>query len=126
MATHSPSTSKEILVAAIDFGTTYSGYAFSFRTQYNDSPTKITANNVWTSGTGHLVSLKTPTVLLVHWDEEDNRFTGREFGYDAEAKYQSLVADDQQENFYLVRNFKMELYNKTASSVMSGLPQWCM
>ena len=33
---------KEIFVAAIDFGTTYSGYAYSFKDEYNTDPLKVT------------------------------------------------------------------------------------
>jgi len=32
---------KELGVAAIDFGTTYSGYAYSFKDEYNTDPLKV-------------------------------------------------------------------------------------
>ena len=44
-----------LLVAAIDFGTTYSGWAFSFKHEFERDPTKISAKN-WTGG--QLVSQK--------------------------------------------------------------------
>lgn len=37
----------KLLVAAIDFGTAYSGYAYSFRNDYKLDPLKITTNH-WT------------------------------------------------------------------------------
>ncbi|WAR03453.1 HS12B-like protein [Mya arenaria] len=47
--------SDKLLVAAIDFGTTYSGYAFSFSHEYASDQTKI-QTNTWIGG-GH-ISLK--------------------------------------------------------------------
>lgn len=44
--------SDTLLVAAIDFGTTYSGYAFSFRHDYQSEPTKISTNLSWQCGGG--------------------------------------------------------------------------
>lgn len=41
-----PSAAKTIIVAALDFGTTYSGYAFSLKT----SPLDIKTNQAWFSG----------------------------------------------------------------------------
>lgn len=32
---------NELFVAAIDFGTTYSGYAFSARNDFDSDPTKV-------------------------------------------------------------------------------------
>ncbi|KAH3808060.1 hypothetical protein DPMN_136409 [Dreissena polymorpha] len=52
--------SQSLIVAAFDFGTTYSGYAYSFK----DSPNDVIANKSWTAGSGKLISLKTPTRLV--------------------------------------------------------------
>ncbi|CAG2232442.1 unnamed protein product [Mytilus edulis] len=41
---------SHMLVAAVDFGTTYSGYAFSFRHEFKDDPLKIHANQAWNAG----------------------------------------------------------------------------
>jgi hypothetical protein len=46
---------NSLLVAAIDFGTTYSGWAFSFKHEFERDATKVSAKN-WTGG--QLVSLK--------------------------------------------------------------------
>ena len=47
--------SKSLVVAAIDFGTTYSGVAFSFRHDYEMNPRQVHAKQ-WSGG--QLVSLK--------------------------------------------------------------------
>ena len=40
-----------LLVAAIDFGTTYSGYAIQFQHEYDPKdPTKIRSPQVWNGG----------------------------------------------------------------------------
>lgn len=38
-----------LLVASIDFGTTYSGWAYSSRTEYDGEPTKVYARQ-WQGG----------------------------------------------------------------------------
>lgn len=50
------------LVAALDFGTTYSGYAYSFM----EDPNAIFFPQSWYAGEGQLASLKTPTCLLLN------------------------------------------------------------
>jgi hypothetical protein len=57
-------------VAAIDFGTTYSGYAFSSRDDFKKDPLKIVANQAWNAGSQRHFSLKTPTCLLLDDKEE--------------------------------------------------------
>jgi len=44
-------------VAAIDFGTTYSGYALSFKADYKNDPLKVITNQ-WQPGAGRAASLK--------------------------------------------------------------------
>ena len=96
-------------MAAVDFGTTYSGYAFSFRHEYNIDPTKISANQ-WTAGT--LLSLKTPSCVLIRPDG-----TFDSFGYEAENKYSELL-EKVDEGVYIYRKwiyfkrFKMMLFEK--------------
>lgn len=47
-------TDNRLLVAAIDFGTTYSGYAFSFRHDFERDPLKISTNTSWSSSAGRV------------------------------------------------------------------------
>lgn len=53
-----------LLVAAIDFGTTFSGYAFSLLHEYKKDPLKI-ATTTWTAGSRNLVSLKTSSAFFL-------------------------------------------------------------
>ena len=99
------SKSDKIGVAAIDFGTTFSGYAFALRHDFESDPPKIHTNtNYYTSG--NLTSLKTPTVLLL---DKDEKFVA--FGFEAEDKYSDLAADEEHKDYYYFRRFKMNLYN---------------
>ena len=98
------SSSDPILVAAIDFGTTFSGYAFSFRHDYLRDPLKISANN-WIAEGQALVSLKTPTTILLKPDKSFHSF-----GYEAENKYSDLADDNKHEGWLYFRRFKMLLH----------------
>jgi hypothetical protein len=89
---------KKLIVAAIDFGTTFSGYAFSFRDNWG----KVLTNN-WQGGS--LISHKAPTVLLLN---EDAEFVA--FGYEAEDEYAKLTEDGDHEDHYLFQRFKMILH----------------
>ncbi|XP_076117897.1 heat shock 70 kDa protein 12A-like [Mytilus galloprovincialis] len=99
------SKKSKILVAAIDFGTTFSGYAFSFKTDYENDPMKISVNQQWTAGSRSLISLKAPTVVLL---DKSKQFLA--FGYDAEDKYSEFALDEVHHNFYYFRRFKMLLH----------------
>ncbi|XP_048746807.2 heat shock 70 kDa protein 12A-like [Ostrea edulis] len=77
------------VVCAIDFGTTYSGYAYSMRTDYERNPLCIEANPAWfNDGQG---TMKTPTCIL--FDKSKNFHS---FGYEAERKYASLAEKAQE------------------------------
>ncbi|XP_060600490.1 heat shock 70 kDa protein 12A-like [Ruditapes philippinarum] len=98
-------TSSHLVVAAFDFGTTFSGYAFSFRSK----PLEIYTNNAWNDGT--YLSLKTPTSLLLDTEEKFHSF-----GYEAENKYKKLVEEDEHHSWLFFRRFKMLLHqNKKLS-----------
>ena len=45
-------TSEHLIVVAIDFGTTYSGYAFSLGTEFEKDPAKISSNKPWIASQG--------------------------------------------------------------------------
>ena len=94
-------------MAAIDFGTTFSGYAFSFLHDYKRDPLKISANS-WNAGIGHLVTFKTSTCVL--FDAAGNFHS---FRFKAEEKYSDLALDELHHNWYYFRLFKMMLYDKT-------------
>ncbi|KAL3878942.1 hypothetical protein ACJMK2_031266 [Sinanodonta woodiana] len=95
--------SNKLLVAAIDFGTTFSSWACSFRHDYEREPTKILVKE-WNSGLG--VSSKAPTTALIRPDGE----TLEAFGYNAEDKYGRLAENDEHKDWYYFRRFKMSLF----------------
>ena len=101
MAESAP-TGKFIIVAAIDFGTTYSGYAYSLK---ND-PAKISINQGWIAGSDTLISHKTPTCVLVNPQKQFDSF-----GYDAENKFLDLLDDGKEKGWMFFRWFKMILHN---------------
>lgn len=94
-----------LIVAAIDFGTTFSGCAFSFLHDLKTDPSKISAPT-WNEGIGGRVSLKTSTSVLF----EPTRKL-HSFGYDAEEKYLTLVDNKEHHNWFYFSRFKMMLYN---------------
>ena len=98
----------KVLVAAIDFGSTYSGYAFSFLHEFQRDPLEIHANT-WNAGKDTLLSLKTPTVLLLKPD-----MTFHSFGYEAEAMYAGLAEreDENWKDWRYFERFKMLLYEE--------------
>ncbi|XP_053400410.1 heat shock 70 kDa protein 12A-like [Mercenaria mercenaria] len=93
-----------LLVAAIDFGTAYSGYAFSTRGDYNRDPLKVSAN---TWGAGNLMSLKTSTCVLF---DKNKKF--HSFGFEAEDNYSGYALDDEHHDYYFFRRFKMKLFDR--------------
>lgn len=95
------------MVAAIDFGTTFSGYAYSFKTDYEKDPCNILMCQSWASGTGSLISLKAPTCVLL--DKNDEFY---KFGYDAEEVYMQLAQENNHDEYTLFRRFKMGLHRE--------------
>ncbi|CAG2237770.1 unnamed protein product [Mytilus edulis] len=97
-----------LMVAAIDFGTTYSGYAYSLKGEYEKDELNIHANQSWNSGGKSLMSLKTPTCILIN--KENKEFES--FGYEAENAYADIVIDNEADNYYFFDRFKMTLYTR--------------
>lgn len=96
-----------LLVVAIDIGTTYSGYAFSKRYTFKTDPLNIRVNLPWYPGSGRsLLTSKTPTCILLNSDKE---FVS--FGYEAENQYADLVMNKQQQDFYYFPRFMTSLHN---------------
>lgn len=97
-------TKERLQVAAIDFGTTYSGYAMSFRSEFLQDPLKIFTNQ-WRAGYGKVQSLKTSSCILF---SPDKKFDS--FGFEAEDKYAGLTVEGNHHNWYFFKRFKMILY----------------
>ena len=98
-----------LVVVGIDFGTTYSGYGYSFRNEYQKDHRKIYSNDGWKSGDG-LVTIKMPTVILF---DENGKF--HSFGYKAEAVYSRLLEDHKADGHSYFSSFKMKLFQEEDS-----------
>ncbi|XP_062620266.1 heat shock 70 kDa protein 12B-like [Saccostrea cucullata] len=107
-----PSTRKP-LVAAIDLGTTYSGYAFSYKHEYENDPLKVSFCN-WAAGSRSLSTLNTPTCVLFNKDRVFDSFV-----YEAENKYSELAEEEEHEEWYYFKRFKMSIFNRQASSSLN-------
>lgn len=95
---------NSLFQCAIDFGTTYSGYAYSTR----HNPKEILCPHWKSSSTcTTLISHKAPTTVLL--DDKQNFVA---FGYDAEAQYLELAEEEKAHTYYYFRRFKMILYDK--------------
>lgn len=96
-----------LLVGAIDFGTTFSGYAFSTRHNFLKDPRNLGNISIkhWVDPLSSMMYYKTPTCILF---TEEKIFD--KFGFEAEAKYLDLILDNDHENWYFFRRFKMSLY----------------
>ncbi|KAK3577080.1 hypothetical protein CHS0354_037109 [Potamilus streckersoni] len=90
--------SSALVVAAIDFGTTFSGYAFSFKSK----PKEVFAFH-WENG-----CIKTPTVVLL-----DSTGKLNSFGKTAETTYLGLAKEGKAKEWYYFEKFKMQLYIKS-------------
>lgn len=98
-------TNPYLLVVAIDFGTSYSGYAYSSRDDFLTDASKVFTIQPCNSVGKSLMSFKTPTCLLVN---ENKEFVA--FGYDAESQYAKVCASNEQSKYYYFKRFKMKLY----------------
>ena len=72
--------------------------------EFESDPTKGTIRQ-WNSGSGTLVTEKTPTTALISPDGK----TLVGFGYDAENKYKELAENGEHKKYYYFRRFKMAL-----------------
>lgn len=114
------SRSKRLVVAAIDFGTTYSGFAFSLKNTW----TKVQCSE-WSNGS--FLSNKTPTVLLLNPDQ-----TFLAFGYNAETLIAEQKYDSDSEGneikkpkynmseYYYFQRFKMLLFENEVRLIISA------
>ena len=100
------------VVVSIDFGTSFSGFAYSFN--HEDGSEDIYMNLAWGSAQGSS-TLKTPTCLLL--DPEKKFVT---FGYEAADKYAELE-DAQDRSYYFFDRFKMLLHGSEVSLCLSRI-----
>ena len=81
-------SSGSLVVGAIDFGTTFSGWAYSFLDEFKRDPAKAQVRQ-WNSGT--TITEKTPTCALI----SPNGKVLEGFGYEAENKYKHLAENNK-------------------------------
>ena len=95
---------------AIDFGTTYSGFAYSLA----ESQTDIVIHK-WDpmSADKANISPKTPTSLLL---DRENNFMA--FGYEAEDMYKQMTEDGKHQEIRFFKDFKMLLQRKVHVSII--------
>lgn len=103
---------KRLFVAAIDFGTTFSGFAFSPKSSWENV-------HFQTCSSGDFLSQKEPTVLLLNPDK-----SFKAFGYEAETTYMEMtekrdvesvmtsqeIPEEDWKKYYYFSRFKMLLY----------------
>ncbi|OPL33595.1 hypothetical protein AM593_10040, partial [Mytilus galloprovincialis] len=104
-------------VAAIDFGTCLSGYALSKYEDYKQYALKIVHKQCWNKSAKNQDVPKTTTCLLL---DKNKKFVS--FGYDAIECFSQAELDDQQDDYFLFKNFKMCLYNPKTPLMEMTIP----
>ncbi|XP_052089534.1 heat shock 70 kDa protein 12A-like isoform X1 [Mytilus californianus] len=96
----------KLFVAAIDFGTTYSGYAVCTRDEYtkNTNNPKMKVRE-WNEGS--YITDKAPTCVLFNPDKELDSF-----GYDAMTKFRTNPNSMDFRKWYYFEHFKMMLFKE--------------
>lgn len=97
-----PDLIDPLLVIAIDFGTTYSGYAFSFKGHKGKILTKTHGYT--------LCDDRIPTIVLLNPDKTFNSF-----GYEAQDTYSKL--GEEKQTYFYCENFKIAFYKSKQEHV---------
>ncbi|KAH3779974.1 hypothetical protein DPMN_157783 [Dreissena polymorpha] len=101
---------SKLIVASIDFGTTFTGCAFSMLADYKTYREKI-RTIIWKSWSSEPTT-KSPTILLL---KKDLRFEA--FGYEAEEEFAEITQEsDDIDDWHYFKYFKMKLYNENKDS----------
>lgn len=101
-STNDPRADTHFVVVAIDFGTTFSGYAFSFVS----SPRDVHVMRKWEGGDPGADNRKTPTILLLKPTGEFHSF-----GFTARDAYHNLDSPEAHRWLYFDK-FKMVLHRQ--------------
>lgn len=105
----SHSAKVKLVHAAIDIGTTYSGYAYMFKHDHAKKTNIIHANR-WMNSTQAQMNVKTPTCLLLHSDKSLHSF-----GHTARDAYAEFCLDKSNTEYYFFWTFKMSLHQDTVN-----------
>ncbi|KAM9466297.1 heat shock 70 kDa protein 12A isoform 4-T4 [Clarias gariepinus] len=106
-----PASHSFVVVVAIDFGTTSSGYAYAFTKE----PECIHTMRRWEGGDPGVSNQKTPTTILL---SPDKKF--HSFGYAARDFYHDLDPTESKQWLYLEK-FKMKLHTTANLSIDTDL-----
>lgn len=98
-------------MAAIDLGSTFSGYAFAWRADVKNDPLKIHIYH-WQASNGNFISSKTPSTVLLNKDAQLVAF-----GFQAECKYAYLSENGEGDDYFYFPHFKMMLYGHVKTKV---------
>lgn len=101
--------SNDLLVAAIDLGNTFSGYAFATKAEVNDDPLRSHIPH-WHAPNS--ISFKTPSTVLLYKGVQLVAF-----GFEAESKYAELLETGEDENCFYFPHFKMMLNDHVKTKV---------
>lgn len=88
-------------MVAIDFGTSFSGFAFAFNNE--DGVKDIHLNKEWRTDQGD-ATMKAPSCLLLNPDKSFNSF-----GYEARDRFAELE-EEEARAYYFFEKFKMLLH----------------
>ena len=105
--TNGHNSDYHFVVAAIDFGTTYSGYAFSF----TRDPDSIRMMRKWEGGDPGVTNQKTPTTVLLKPNGEFHSF-----GFSARDFYHDLE-ENEARKWYYFEKFKMTLHSNQVDNL---------
>lgn len=106
-----------IVIAAVNLGTRYSSFAYTFKDELDKVREPSVPCNViykqWTSGSdAGFFSHKTPTCLLLN---PAGNFDS--FGYPAEEKYSALMNDNVHNGWKFFKHFKTFLLNEKVDRI---------
>ncbi|KAL3857058.1 hypothetical protein ACJMK2_011754 [Sinanodonta woodiana] len=97
------------IVIALDIGSTYSGYAYQFSSNFKENPSAIRMSDSWGSSNK---THKTSTCLLLKCDTLERIAIGE----DAEREYLRLCDIGTECEYHFFKYFKMILYRKDFST----------
>lgn len=103
-------SARMLVVVAIELGTFFSQYAYSFQSEFITNPLQF--RSCYWPNDHHS---KAPSVLLFNPDKSFNSF-----GYRAQRNYFNLLEHDPDKaaTYYFVKNFKIQLFNKVCYYIL--------
>ncbi|XP_071138777.1 heat shock 70 kDa protein 12B-like [Mytilus edulis] len=109
------------LAAAIDIGTSASGYAYSTKTAFSSNPLNIISEQCWNKFGLCKDETERKTASCILFDKEQNFVS---FGYDAQHRFAQLQSKNEDANYAFFQHFKMCLYEQQVSVMFNLLPKY--